>query len=105
MFMPLRIAVTALSLAACVPFVALWVRSYFLADNFQLRMPVVRAGAVSAKGSLLMWMAVNEDEDRTFWLPLEHRNVNDIDSFSAMTFKTVPIYSNSNTSTPAAYAC
>jgi hypothetical protein len=35
----LRIAVTALSLTACVLLVALWVRSYWWSDNFMLRLP------------------------------------------------------------------
>jgi hypothetical protein len=100
----LRIGVTALSLTACVLLIALWVRSYFLAVSFQLRMPVVRAGAQSANGGLLMWIAVNEDEDESFWMPLKHKNVHDIDLYSAATFRTVPIFSNSNLSVPAVYA-
>jgi hypothetical protein len=85
----LRIAVTALGLTACVLVSVLWVRSYFLADSFQLRMPVLRVGADSAKACPVMWIAVNEDEDRTFWMTLKHKHVHDIDLYSATTFRTV----------------
>jgi hypothetical protein len=36
----LRIALTALSLTACVLFVALLVRSYWWSDYFRLRLPI-----------------------------------------------------------------
>ena len=91
----LRIAVTALCLTACVLLVALWVRSYFLADHFQLRIDGVRAGMLSAKACLGMWMATNEDQDRTFWHALKHEHVHDSESFSATTFTTMPVGSDS----------
>jgi hypothetical protein len=50
-----RIAVTALSLTACVLLIALWVRSYWWSDNFMLRLPNSRVFIIHSMRAQTAW--------------------------------------------------
>jgi hypothetical protein len=82
----LRIAVTALCLTACMLLIALWVRSYYLIDAFQISFPFMRARIFSETGVVVTWIVHNNNDERSFWMTMPLNEV-----FSLFSTKSVQI--------------
>jgi len=82
----LRIAVTALSLTACVLLVALWVRSYHFIEALQVSFPFMRVRVFSESGVVVTWIVHNDNREGSHWMTLPHNEV-----FSLFSTKSVVI--------------
>ena len=81
-----RIAVTALSLTACVLLIALWVRSYYFIEVFQLSFPFMRVRVFSETGVVVTWIVHNDNREGAIWMTMPHNEV-----FSLFSTKTVSV--------------